>query len=636
MKTVLFFVIFPLLVAIILATTKNERIRGIVVRGATITLGITSVAFAAEFFTKPYKYYLVDYEAINYLIIIIEILVAGYIIYLGVKEKKYLITVLSFAQTAGMLWFETVSNHSSYILNHHIFVDKLTIIMAVIISIIGGLICIFALSYMKDYHKHHKDYKDRRRLYFSVLFVFLSAMYGIIFFNDLVWIYFFWEITTLCSFLLIGYTQTKEAAENSFTALLMNLIGGAGFAGAIIYVGLNFGITELKDLIAVSVKGVNLVFPAILLGIAGLSKAAQLPFSKWLLGAMVAPTPTSALLHSSTMVKAGVYLLIRISPLLIGNIAGYMVMFAGGITFLLMSLIAISQSDGKKVLAYSTMANLGLIVACTGIGSYEAIWAAVMLIIFHAVAKSLMFLSVGTTEHVLGSRDIEDMHGLIVKLPEMALLMAIGIAGMFLAPFGMLISKWAALKAFIDTRNIILILFLVYGSAATLFYWTKWLGKLSSVLPQSERLECSVGNDQWIALIVHAILTVVLCILFPVISKYLIVPLLHDMFDVSSINIISNGNYHIMIIMLTMITVLPFGMRFLTSREEKVVTAYMSGINAGDNRNFKGAIGGDKRMYLSSWYMDNYFGEKKLLPVGVIICTALIISMVGIAIGGVI
>jgi ech hydrogenase subunit A len=635
-KTVLFFVIFPLLVAIILATTKNERIRGIVVRGATITLGITSVAFAAEFFTKPYKYYLVDYEAMNYLIIIIEVLVAGYIIYLSIKEKKYLITVLSFAQTVGMLWFETVSNHSSYILNHHIFVDKLTIIMAVIISIIGGLICIFALSYMKDYHMHHKNYKDRRRLYFSVLFVFLSAMYGIIFFNDLVWIYFFWEITTLCSFLLIGYTQTKEATENSFTALLMNLIGGAGFAGAIIYVGLNFGITELKDLIAVSVKGVNLVFPAILLGIAGLSKAAQLPFSKWLLGAMVAPTPTSALLHSSTMVKAGVYLLIRISPLFIGNIAGYMVMFAGGITFLLMSLIAISQSDGKKVLAYSTMANLGLIVACTGVGSYEAIWAAVMLIIFHAVAKSLMFLSVGTTEHVLGSRDIEDMHGLIVKLPEMALLMAIGIAGMFLAPFGMLISKWAALKAFIDTRNIILILFLVYGSAATLFYWTKWLGKLSSVLPQSERLECSVGNDQWIALIVHAILTVVLCILFPVISKYLIVPLLHDMFDVSSINIISNGNYHIMIIMLTMITVLPFGMRFLTSREEKVVTAYMSGINAGDNRNFKGSIGGDKRMYLSSWYMDNYFGEKKLLPLGIIICTALIISMVGIAIGGVI
>lgn len=636
MKTVLFFVIFPLLVAIILATTKNERIRGIVVRGATITLGITSVAFAAEFFTKPYKYYLVDYEVINYLIIIIEVLVAGYIIYLGIKEKKYLVAVLSFAQTAGMFWFETVSSHSSYILNHHIFVDKLTIIMAVIISVIGGLICIFALSYMKDYHSHHKNYKDKRRLYFAVLFLFLSAMYGIIFFNDLVWIYFFWEITTLCSFLLIGYTETKEAKENSFTALLMNLIGGVGFAGAIIYVGLNFGITELKDLIAVAGNGVNLVLPAILLGIAGLSKAAQLPFSKWLLGAMVAPTPTSALLHSSTMVKAGVYLLIRISPLLIGNIAGYMVMFTGGITFLLMSLIAISQSDGKKVLAYSTMANLGLIVACTGIGNYEAIWAGIMLIIFHAVAKSLMFLSVGTTEHVLGSRDIEDMHGLIVKLPEMALLMAIGIAGMFLAPFGMLISKWAALKAFIDTRNIILILFLVYGSAATLFYWTKWLGKLSSVLPQSERLECSVGNDQWVALIVHAILTVVLCILFPVISKYLIVPLLHDMFDVSSINIISNGNYHIMIIMLTMITVLPFGMRFLTSREEKVVTAYMSGINTGDNRNFNGAIGGSKRMYLSSWYMDNYFGEKKLLPLGIIICTALIISMVGIAIGGVI
>ena len=150
---------------------------------------------------------------------------------------------------------------------------------------------------------------------------------------------------------------------------------------------------------------------------------------------MVAPTPTSALLHSSTMVKAGVYLLIRLAPVLAGNISGEMVTLVGGLTFLITSFIAISQSDTKKVLAYSTMSNLGLIVACAGIGTYESIWAAILLLIFHSVSKSLMFLSVGAIEHIIGSRDIEDMHGLIIRLPEMTLIMVIGIAGMFLAPF---------------------------------------------------------------------------------------------------------------------------------------------------------------------------------------------------------
>jgi len=589
---------------------------------------LASVSFllAAQYFGNPDKYYLINSEIINYVILSIEFIIAIYIIQIGIKYKRYMVSFLSFVQTSSMLFFELGGNHSAKKMSHHIFVDDLSIIMVLIIAVIGGLICIFAIAYMKDYHKQHSEIEDRRRLFFSLMFLFLSSMFGIVLSNDLVWVYFFWEITTLCSFLLIGYTKSKEAIDNSFTALFMNLIGGVGFAAAIIYLGFGFGITELRDVLSASQSGVNLVIPATFLAIAGISKSAQLPFSKWLLGAMVAPTPISALLHSSTMVKAGVYLLIRISPLLRGNISGHMVILVGGVTFLCMSFIAISQSDAKKVLAYSTMANLGLIVACTGIGTYEAIWASVMLIIFHAVAKSLMFLSVGATEQNLGSRDIEDMHGLIVKLPELALIMAIGIAGMFLAPFGMLISKWAALKAFIDSKNIIIVIMLVYGSAATLFYWTKWLGKLAAVIPNSERLKNTVKRDEWVALISHAILVVGLCVMFPIISKKLIEPLLLDMFNVTGVNIISQGNQHIMTMMLVMIIMLPFGMRYLTSREEKLATVYMGGVNIGDNRSFDGAFGESKKMYLSSWYMEKYFGEKKLLPIGILIGQVIIIS----------
>lgn len=285
---------------------------------------------------------------------------------------------------------------------------------------------------------------------------------GLIFSSNLIWIYFFWEITSICSFLLIGYNQTDEAMENSFKALWMNLLGGLGFAVAIAYAAISLQVINIQDLVALAVSsdakaGLALI-PVVFLAFAGLTKSAQLPFSGWLLGAMVAPTPTSALLHSATMVKAGVYLLIRLAPAMEGNLAGTMVTTIGGFTFLVTSMLAISQDDGKKVLAYSTISNLGLITACAGVGMHEAVWAAILLMMFHAVSKSLMFLSVGAVENCTGSRNIEDMHGLIVKLPGLAYVMIIGIAGMFLAPFGMLISKWAALKAYVDSGSILLVI----------------------------------------------------------------------------------------------------------------------------------------------------------------------------------
>jgi ech hydrogenase subunit A len=185
--------------------------------------------------------------------------------------------------------------------------------------------------------------------------------------------------------------------------------------------------------------------PAALLCFAGMTKSAQFPFSSWLLGAMVAPTPVSALLHSSTMVKAGVYLVLRMAPVITGSGVGLAVALIGSGTFLLTSIAAITANDAKKVLAYSTIANLGLIVLCGGIGTSAAIWAGVLLIIFHALAKCLLFLCVGIVEHKLHSRDIEAMSGLLLKLPRLGIMMLIGMAGMFLAPFGMLISKWAVL-----------------------------------------------------------------------------------------------------------------------------------------------------------------------------------------------
>lgn len=622
MSLLVLLILIPLLVAVLMPFIKNSTLRNTITILATITIAALAVVLAVKNFTVAEEYYLVQSVEVNIALFAIETLVTLYIIYVTIRNKKFLITALSVVQMAALMWYELSGHHLTESLSHHFFVDKLSIIMVIIIAFVGGLICIYSLSYMKHYHEHHKEVKDRRNVFFSVIFMFFSAMFGIVLSNDLVWIFLFWEITTVCSFLLIGYTRTPEAKRNAFTALLYNTIGSVFFAAGIIFFGTVLHVTELKDILEMDKTGL-LAIPALFIAIAGLTKSAQMPFSRWLLGAMVAPTPTSALLHSSTMVKAGVYMILRIAPLIAGNIAGYFIVLVGGVTFLAASIIAVSQNDGKKVLAYSTIANLGLIVSCAGIGTYESLWAAIFLIIFHAVSKSLMFLSVGSVEGLMGSRDIEDMHGLIVKLPVMAIMLTIGIAGMFLAPFGMLISKWAAMKAFLDSKNMIMLLLLVFGSAATLFYWTKWLGKLVAIRHQSERLNVKAPRAELTALYALAAFTVANCLLFPIVSQYMVEPFLTRLFGSSQV-VIGLGNQQIMLMLLAMILILPVGLSFLT-RGGKLTSVYMGGINSGDNRHFAGAGGEMKRMYLANWYMDRYFGEERLFKIAAMIAAALLI-----------
>ncbi len=465
------------------------------------------------------------------------------------------------------------------------------------------------------------------------MFLFLAAMFGIVVSNNLTWLYFFWEITTLCSFFLIGFTKTQEAINNSFKALIMNLLGGLGFALAIIVMGKYYGTLELNQLLAMGTMGVSVVLPVALLAFAGITKAAQMPFNSWLLGAMVAPTPTSALLHSSTMVKAGVFLIVKLAPVLGWNLAGIMVMLVGGITFLMASFAAISQSNAKRVLAYSTVANLGLIVACGGIGTYAAVWAAIMLIIFHAVTKSLLFLCVGTAEHNIGSRDIEDMDGLFGRMPKLATFMIIGISGMFLAPLGMLISKWAAMKAFVDSGNVLLVMMIVFGSAATLFYWTKWLGKMVAIMAKRENIQGNVHKEEWLVLTSLTVLTVVICLIFPVMSTYLIVPYLTTVYSSVATLALSSGNMYLMSGMLAIVVLLP--LLFYGKTNKKIVPIYMAGANAGDDLTFHGSMEKDVSVSLRNWYMEDYFNEKKMNLIGIIATVVVLMVTFSILLGGV-
>ena len=639
MELIAFLILFPFLAALVMSSMrKSGLIRRCVQFSFCGIIVAAVILFAvAGLINGETVSYLPHTHGIDMLMLAVEWALVALVFYYSFKYRKYYCALLSIAQTALMTWLELSGRVS--LPGDHILSDKLTIVMALMIGIVGCLICVYAIGYMKDYNRHHLDYKDRRYFFFAMLFVFLGAMMGLVFSSNMIWIYFFWEITSICSFLLIGYNQTEEAMENSFRALWMNLLGGLGFAVGIVYAVTQLQVINIQELVAFAVSGDEraslALIPVVLLSFAGLTKSAQLPFSGWLLGAMVAPTPTSALLHSATMVKAGVYLLIRLAPALEGSLAGLMVTTIGGFTFFVTSMLAISQDDGKKVLAYSTISNLGLITACAGVGMNEAVWAGILLMLFHAVSKSLMFLSVGAVENCTGSRNVEDMHGLIVKLPGLAYVMIIGIAGMFLAPFGMLISKWAALKAYVDSGSILLVIFLVFGSATTLFYWTKWLGTLVAVHHHSEQIKNVTKKSEWTSLISLSILMVGLCLTFPLVSTYLIEPFLEDMYHTYVPNLIGTGNLYIMIMMLCTILILPIAVRVLTlGRKNKLVMSYMGGANAGDDRNFTDSFGQEKPMYLANWYMPDYFGEKKLLKPSLLFAAAALIILMIMTMGG--
>jgi ech hydrogenase subunit A len=632
-QLLIFLILFPLIAAFFLFLAKKDMERAWIVKLSALAIAIVSVYLLITTYNKgALLVSVIPAEPTGILMFIIEMLIAAFILYLGIVHKKWLVVALILVQSAVMLWFELVYAHAIHV-QSNLFIDEFSNIMALIIGIIGCLICVYSLGYMKFFHEHHPEMPDRRPWFFAVLFVFIAAMFGLVFSNNIIWVYFFWEVTTLCSFLLIGYTKTEEATNNAFNALWMNLLGGVAFAGAIIYLAMfGNGIMGIDALLA-SGKVIALI-PAALIGFAGLTKAAQLPFSSWLVGAMVAPTPVSALLHSSTMVKAGVYILVRLAPIFQATFTGYMLAMVGALTFLIASGIAISQSNAKRVLAYSTIANLGLIVACAGIGTYEAIWAAILLIVFHAISKSLLFLSVGTVEHRIKSREVDDMNGLIVRMPKIAAMMVIGIAGMFLAPFGMLISKWAAIRAFIDVPyGFLFVIILAFGSAMTVFFWAKWMGKIISVTSDSKNVEGEVDHSEWAALVSLAGLSFITTLVFPLLSTKLLEPFL--MQNYGHVAQLSQDNIIIMILMLLLLVILPLSI-LIPQRKHRHVAPYMGGRTTTTDMRFSGSLGVQKKTVLSNYYLHEYFGEAKLRTAGIWICSALIgIMFIATALRGV-
>ncbi len=613
-----FLIVFPLVVAAVLLAVRGDGARNVIVGASAVIIGVASVVLVATNLGTSGVYFEFSSVVLDYVCTGVSVVLVGIVLSFAVRYKNLLAGALALVQLVGALVLEFAFAHEVEV-PLGLYFDSLSLLMAFIIGVIGSGICVYALGYMRDFQAHEPEgAKDRRPLFFALMFVFLSAMFVIVFSNNMMWMFTGWEVTTVCSFLLIGYTKTDEAIANAFRQIIMNLAGGIGFLVALYVCAIQLETLSFIEFIMLGVADSALVALAVVaLAFAGITKAAQMPFQTWLLGAMVAPTPTSALLHSSTMVKAGVFLLVKLAPImLMSPVPSMMVMLVGGITFLLCSFMAISQSNAKRVLAYSTIANLGLITACAGVGTPEAVWAAEFLILFHAIAKSLLFLCVGTAEHHIGSRDIEDMDLLFDRMPRLARFMMLGIMCMFIAPFGMLVAKWATLVSFVDMDQVALVIILAFGSAATFMFWAKWLGKLAGIAGEPENVEVTVHKSEWASLLLMAALLVVACVTLPLISAYLVEPYVVSVYGILGQDIATDNLWIASICVAIVVIVLFAGMGDSKARK---VDVYLAGVSRGsEERAFQNALSGTTVATARNWYMDDVFGEKRIAPVGVV------------------
>ncbi|TSH77404.1 monovalent cation/H+ antiporter subunit A [Acinetobacter sp. RF15A] len=305
--------------------------------------------------------------------------------------------------------------------------DSLGLLFSLLISGIGTLIYIYAYYYLSPKNSLSKLY--------ILLMLFMAAMLGISLSNNLLILLVFWEMTSISSFLLVGYWSNYEAAQRgSRMALTITGMGGLAMLGGFILLGQMTGTYQIDQILTMTeqIQAHHLFVPTLLLILLGaFTKSAQFPFHFWLPNAMAAPTPVSAYLHSATMVKAGLFLVARLLPIFAGAALFHnIVTFVGLFTLLIAAFFAIFKEDLKGLLAYSTISHLGLIMCLLGIGSPLAVAAAIFHIINHATFKAALFMIAGIIDHESGTRDLRKLSGLWQLLPFSATLTMITAASM--------------------------------------------------------------------------------------------------------------------------------------------------------------------------------------------------------------
>ncbi|WP_291368865.1 MULTISPECIES: monovalent cation/H+ antiporter subunit A [unclassified Acinetobacter] len=402
--------------------------------------------------------------------------------------------------------------------------DALGLLFCLLISGIGTLIYIYAYYYLNPRNSLSKLY--------LLLMLFMASMLGISLSNNLILLLIFWELTSISSFLLVGYWSNYEAAQRgSRMALTITGMGGLAMLGGFILLGQMTGTYQIDQILTMKdqIQNHSLFVPTLLLILTGaFTKSAQFPFHFWLPNAMAAPTPVSAYLHSATMVKAGIFLLARFTPIFVGAALYHnIVTFVGLFTLCMAAFFAIFKEDLKGLLAYSTISHLGLIVCLLGIESPLAVAAAIFHIINHATFKAALFMLAGIIDHETGTRDLRKLSGIWQLLPFTATLTMITAASMAGVPLtnGFLSKEMFFTELLANLSGPVLIISAILATLAGIFavaYSVRLVhgvffdGPIGLEVPNQKAHEPPLGMR------VPAILLAVLCILVGLLPALLV------------------------------------------------------------------------------------------------------------------
>jgi multicomponent Na+:H+ antiporter subunit A len=391
-------------------------------------------------------------------------------------------------------------------------VDGLSLLFAMLISGIGTLVVIYSGSYLAGHHQLGRFY--------CFLLMFMGSMLGIVLSDNVLTLFVFWELTSITSFLLIGFNhKEKQSRISAAQAFIVTVLGGQAMLGGLLLLGHMTGTYQISEIVtqAEFIQDHSLYLAVLLLLLGGaFAKSAQVPLHFWLPNAMEAPTPVSAYLHSATMVKAGVYLLARFQPALGGTeVWEYLVGGIGALTMLTGALLAFPQSDLKRLLAYSTISALGTLVMLIGIGTEHAIIAAMVFLLVHSLYKAALFLVAGIIDHETGTRDVGLLGGLRAAMPitaVIALLAAVSMAG--LPPLYGFIGKELIYEAFTHDATPMLMLVAAVAIAANVFQLViagiTGIGPFIGQRRKTPKPAHDPGITLWIAPAIPAMLGVVL------------------------------------------------------------------------------------------------------------------------------
>jgi multicomponent Na+:H+ antiporter subunit A len=347
--------------------------------------------------------------------------------------------------------------------------DGFGLLMGLLVSGIGVLVLLYSIAYFG-----RRD--DLGRLA-GLLVAFAGAMLGIVWADGLLTLFIFWELTSITSFLLIGFDDTDDAARAAATrAFLVTGAGGLAMLAGLIILTIVGDTTTISGLVADPPSGTltNVALVLVLLG--AFTKSAQFPFHFWLPGAMAAPTPVSAYLHSATMVKAGLVVVARFAPAFAAQGPWRVLVVGAGLASLMIGGIrAMRQQDAKLALAHGTVSQLGFLMVLLGLGTPATTYAGVAMLVAHALFKASLFLSVGAVDHEAGTRDMRRLHGLLRKLPVVAASVIVAAASMAAIPptFGF-VAKEKALDGLLDAEighiGTVALVGIVLGAILTVAY----------------------------------------------------------------------------------------------------------------------------------------------------------------------